>query len=517
MLRLMIVDDEQIIREALSQMIDYESIGYELIATARNGMEAYDIICDEYPDVVITDIRMPILNGLDLIERSMKSDSRITFILLSGYNDFEYARQAMKYGVRYYILKPTDKNELIDSLVSIRKERFQEEENRKIQQQEFLKSLHVPLEQSFIMEALEHQDSFPSVFRKYQGLLSFPTDCLDACICTFVEETYLKNFSCDVKKLLDSLNVPPQFSILYVKNTAVLVFSAPTLAIQVQFEDSVSRLQYPGQSVTFETEFLHRKGTESLFQDIILKISRFERILLIGDGGEAHEIRNHIDSPWMISRLEDSITSAADTTQATKLLDTVFMDSMPPATARNLALGLFLQEGPEQEKLPADAACDFFRRLYSCDDTAGIRELLQVVLLQKGPEPGCHKAGSNIPLLKSYIREHLDSENLSLKWLAENYLFVSVGYLSKQFIKEEGMRFSDYLNKERMEEAIRLMTYYHTDNIKHIARQVGFGSNPQYFSQVFKRYTGLPPTEYIEKLKNKLEADTEKEKNNDDK
>jgi len=114
------------------------------------------------------------------------------------------------------------------------------------------------------------------------------------------------------------------------------------------------------------------------------------------------------------------------------------------------------------------------------------------------------KAGSNIALLKAYIREHLFSENLSLKWLAENYLFVSVGYLSKQFVKEEGMRFSDYLNKERMEEAIRLMAYYHSDNVKHIARQVGFGSNPQYFSQVFKRYTGFPPTEYIEKLKNKL-------------
>lgn len=80
MLRLMIVDDEQIIREALSEMIDYTSIGYELIATTKNGMEAYDVICDEYPDVVITDIRMPILNGLDLIERSMKSDSKIDLL-----------------------------------------------------------------------------------------------------------------------------------------------------------------------------------------------------------------------------------------------------------------------------------------------------------------------------------------------------------------------------------------------------------------------------------------------------
>ena len=500
MLRLMIVDDEQIIREALSQMIDYASIGYELIAAAKNGMEAYDIICDEYPDVVITDIRMPILNGLDLIERSRKADSRITFILLSGYGDFEYAKQAMKYGVRYYLLKPTDKNELIDSLVSIRKERLQAEENRKTQQQDFLNSLRFPMEQSFIMEALEHQESLPAVMRKYHGLLSFPKNCLYASICSFVEEPYLKNFVHDTRKLLEAAKIPLQFSVLYVKNIAVLIFPASTLATQEQIEEAITGLKYPDQSVTFETEFLHRDTTEKLFQDILQKISRFERIFLMGSEGEVHEIRNHIASPWMISRLENSITAAADAIKATELLGSVFMDSMPIQAARDLALGLFLQSSLEQEKLPVDAASDFFRRLYSCDTISGIRELLRVVLVNKNTANSSQKT-SNIALLKSYISQHLDSENLSLKWLAENYLFVSVGYLSKQFVKEEGMRFSDYLNKERMEEAIRLMTYYHSDNIKHIARQVGFGSNPQYFSQVFKRYTGFPPTEYIEKMK----------------
>jgi len=73
MLRLMIVDDEQIIREALSEMVDYQSIGYELVATAKNGMEALDTIRDEYPDVVVTDIRMPFINGLELIDRSSVS------------------------------------------------------------------------------------------------------------------------------------------------------------------------------------------------------------------------------------------------------------------------------------------------------------------------------------------------------------------------------------------------------------------------------------------------------------
>ena len=97
MLRLMIVDDEEIIRTSISKMIDFESIGYELVATAKNGMEAYDILRDEYPDVIITDIRMPVLNGLELIEKAKNIDSNIDFILLSGYGEFDYARQAMQY------------------------------------------------------------------------------------------------------------------------------------------------------------------------------------------------------------------------------------------------------------------------------------------------------------------------------------------------------------------------------------------------------------------------------------
>ncbi|WP_281352850.1 helix-turn-helix transcriptional regulator [Anaerocolumna sedimenticola] len=95
---------------------------------------------------------------------------------------------------------------------------------------------------------------------------------------------------------------------------------------------------------------------------------------------------------------------------------------------------------------------------------------------------------------------HYNEESLSLKWLAENYLFISVGYLSKQFVKEEGIRFSEYLNGIRMEEAKKLLNLYSFDNIKNIVRQVGFGNNPHYFSQVFKRYTGYTPKEYLDNV-----------------
>ena len=503
MLRLMIVDDEQIIREALSQMVDYESLGYKLIATARNGMEAYDIICDEYPDVVITDIRMPFLNGLGLIERSIKSDSRITFILLSGYSEFEYAKQAMRYGVRYYLLKPTDKQELIDALTTIHQERLSAEEEKKAAQFQLLLDLHFPLEQCFIMEALEYPENFSSIFKKYQSLLSFPDNCLHACICTFVEESCLKSFAKDAARILAANEIPLQFPVIYVKNCAVLVFPAPTLTCQEKVRAAFEDLEYPGQSVTFETCFLHKSTTKALFHSILFKISRFERILLLSKGREPYEIRNSVASPWKINRLSDTLAKASDEGQAEQILDSIFTSNLPLESARSIALSLFLKLNSTAEGQPLENACDFFRKLYCCTDMADIRKLMEVVVLQKNLKTPSISASANVTLLKSYVKQHLDSENLSLKWLAENYLFVSVGYLSKQFIKEEGIRFSDYLNKKRMGEAERLMTHYHNDNVKSIARQVGFGSNPQYFSQVFKRYTGLTPTEYIEKLKYK--------------
>lgn len=249
MLNLIIADDEEIIRGALSQMIDYSSLGYKLVGCAKNGMEALNLIMDYNPDVVISDIKMPMLDGLGLIEQAHKLDSHPQFIILSGYGEFEYAKKAMKYGIKHYLLKPTNQKELMAALVSIRTE-------------------------------YENQT-------EYQNISS------------------------------------------------------------------------------------HLKSND-----------------------------------------------------------------------------LFLNE----------------------------------TLVSK---------------CKSYVESHFSSETLSLKWLAQNYCFVSIGYLSKQFVKSEGVRFSHYLNQLRIEKAKELIIYYGERNIKSIAAQVGFASNPQYFGQVFKKYEKITLSEYI--------------------
>ncbi|MBS6195047.1 MAG: response regulator [Clostridiales bacterium] len=249
MLNLIIADDEQIIRSALSEMIDYASLGYHLVGCAKNGMEALNLIMDYNPDVVISDIKMPILDGLALIEQASKLDSHPEFIILSGYGEFEYAKKAMQYGIKHYLLKPTNRNELISALISIRTE--------------------------------------------------------------------------------------------YEKHPI-------------------------SQNLTANTQTSFSTPGESLVR--------------------------------------------------------------------------------------------------KC---------------------------------KLYVEHHFSSETLSLKWLAQNYCYVSIGYLSKQFVKSEGIRFSDYLNQLRVHKAKEYILYQGEHNIKNIAAQVGFASNPQYFGQVFKKYEGITPSEYI--------------------
>ena len=106
MLKMIIADDERVIRESISRLIDWEKLGVELTGLCRNGLEAYDMIIDEDPDIVLTDIRMPGMDGLELIRKVSLMDLDTRFILLSGYGEFEYAKEAMKYGVKHYLLKP---------------------------------------------------------------------------------------------------------------------------------------------------------------------------------------------------------------------------------------------------------------------------------------------------------------------------------------------------------------------------------------------------------------------------
>jgi YesN/AraC family two-component response regulator len=127
MYKVLIVDDERIVREGISSVINWEEQGLTLLSTAKNGIEAYEIIKNDLPDIVITDIIMPGMNGLELIETASEEFKDITFIILSGHGEFDYASKAMEFGVKHYILKPCDENTIIPVLEKVKKEKDEKE------------------------------------------------------------------------------------------------------------------------------------------------------------------------------------------------------------------------------------------------------------------------------------------------------------------------------------------------------------------------------------------------------
>ena len=130
MINVLIVDDEPFIRQGLKILINWNYYGYNIIGEASNGKEAIKFIEKNKVDLIISDIKMPEMDGLDLVKNIyQKWNKKIKCIMLSGYYEFEYAKKAIKYGVKEYILKPIEREELTNILISFKDEYEKERES----------------------------------------------------------------------------------------------------------------------------------------------------------------------------------------------------------------------------------------------------------------------------------------------------------------------------------------------------------------------------------------------------
>lgn len=131
MFKVLIIDDEEIIREGLKTVIDWNSLECKVIGEAVDGDEGLEMLSSIQPDIVFTDIRMPGLNGLEMISKLKKHNHVCKIIILSGFRDFEYAQQAVKLGAFRFLLKPTNTKEIIlsikDAIVELKKVKSNEE------------------------------------------------------------------------------------------------------------------------------------------------------------------------------------------------------------------------------------------------------------------------------------------------------------------------------------------------------------------------------------------------------
>ena len=158
--RLLIVEDEVRIGQLIRRLIHFDELNLECLGTAENGKDGLDMILREHPDIVITDIRMPKINGLDLIEMVRRQLPEVRFIVLSGYKEFEYAHRALQYEVDGYLLKPINEaelNEVLHRVVGVLDEKNNEAFEKRRMQQEVKESRQI-IRRDFLRTIIEQEE-----------------------------------------------------------------------------------------------------------------------------------------------------------------------------------------------------------------------------------------------------------------------------------------------------------------------------------------------------------------------
>lgn len=532
MIRLLIVDDEAIIRESLAQMVKWETIGYELIGTATNGMDAFDIIRDEYPDVVLTDIRMPVLDGLELIERAHALDAGIHFILLSGYGDFEYARKAMAHGVRHYLLKPTNRQQVLEALAEIREDTLRRRQLVARQDQLRVDNVMSVLRKCFLLEALHCQGSQEQLLVQYRELADKYRHVLPAAIhateevqlltCEGLDEGCLPQMLKDARRFLDDYEEDPLlFPVLYVHGSALMMTRFSRLFELNRFLAHLSTVRCRTGN-TQQLRISHLDIRIDRFSDftrcfaaVVPMVRRHGRILLGNGVQSVQEISNSV-AIMALDCWADRVRSACCESELDEVLSEALASAEDLSHAIAFAIGLSMQlqvRAADQTERARLMQARFVEDLGRCDAIRSVATLTRSYLMglsgQTDPETCMVK--NSMERLCHYIDAHLHEEHLSLKWIAENHLYVSVGYLSKLFAREVGERFSEYLNRRRMERARELLRTKHTISVREVAEAVGFGSNPRYFGQVFKKYVGQTPSDYVTEIAQEIAQEISQE------
>lgn len=505
MLKLIIADDERVIRETISSLIDWQSIGVEVIGLCKDGIEAYNMILDESPDIVMTDIRMPGLSGLELVREISQTDQRIQFIILSGYEDFEYAREAMKYGIRHYLLKPCNEERIMESIQKACEDCL--ETRRHLSEKEQQSILTRTIQQDIIYHLLmdgislkpENGDGLQKRLTELEDFYGQCTDFyLRPCFLYFIyflEQQYLDKFLEGLQQNEAKSKQQTIFYGVYVKNT-LLLFSYSALGTESLNIDCGC----PAGSLSIEESWY--PNLPELLEAVLGRIKRYDTIYAIHNFKAISILNNqnilpHIQDIYL--QLEDAKGETAR--KLCEELRLMVEGATQPDFLKMLGNSICIH-------LPALDACssvevaELVKDINQTEEADQLQALIDSIIsrIEKELCMAGQGYGTLVEKIMSYVEEHLSDKNLTLKKIAEQHLYMNVDYVSRQFRRITGIKFSQYLSEQRVKRAKELLADADTGKIQYVAEQVGCGNNPQYFSQIFKKSVGVTPGRWASQM-----------------
>lgn len=533
MLRVFLVEDESIIRETLRDTVPWTQYGYAFVGEAGDGELALPLIRQTKPDLLITDIRMPFMDGLALSKMVLQEFPQMKVIIISGYDDFEYAQQAIGLGVERYLLKPITKSNLLSVLeevkTKIESERAQQNYRLQFQQEaqeyeqyarrrlfEHITAGHLPLPQIYeyaqkldldlraqaftilLLSAVPEKhgtteaysepgarirDGMVAHFLKYPEYILFRWNLYTYAVLIKGDidqiEKYVERCISTVQELYETHS--PELNWYVAVGTTTQRLSA----LPACFEE-VSRLWayrhiLPAQHIlrSDTVSFLTGTGIDHDLAD--LDVSKLNPSVITGvlENASAQEVSRFVD---------EYILSMEEALESKPFCQYLMLSVRFTATQ-------FVQtlEIPQREFLSTLTCLDMVGQSVTLDD---LKRYLSDILL-RAIELRDKAAGSQYrSLLKeavAYIDANFQSEEISLNRVAKE-VNISANYLSAVFSQEMGMTFVEYVTTRRMEKAKELLR---SSDLRsgEIAVAVGY-KDPHYFSFIFKKTQGCTPRDY---------------------
>lgn len=510
--RVVLVDDEQFVRKGIMTLVNWEKIKYQVVGEASNGEDALEIILKQEPDVVLTDIRMPIYDGLKLINFVKQQATNIPkFIIVSGYNDFKYAQRAVRMGVTDFILKPIDKNELENTFLSltpiIEQERMKEQLNQRFINMSLYQRIIVEGEEPTSNERTVLVDNFGQKMcyliidvRDYLNGELIEQD-LNRAIISFTQDQGV--FIHPIERgefgvILQEKHLPPHLNelTLYLSrfklcleqeiNKKVFLFAGE---LNTQLEGL--RASYRTARIASERRYSQLHDHPVLYHKKLVESESQLKYQLINQILEEIE-ENNIDA---VDQLVEEW--ASDVRAISASIDSVKMFVFQLETELKGAIERVAGHWEGESKLGSLAAIFEEKRTL-----AELKDAMKTYIISAGKllcRLNKEKHNGDIYKVKRYIDKHY-SENLTLKKIA-NEFYMNPVYLGQLFKKTYGTYFKDYLLTVRIEKAKKLLRQ--TDlRIYEVADQIGF-SSPDYFVVQFEKMEGMTPSNYRQRIINK--------------
>jgi len=526
-IRIFVVDDEPLIREGIRKILDWSSLGAQIIGDAENGLAALSLAAGLKPDIVLTDIRMPEMDGLVLIERLKKNIPECIFIILSGYDDFDYARQAITLGVSNYVLKPLQRSEfsqvMKDCIQKCRKLQLRLMEEQSIKDK--LERAIPALQENYILNVLN-------------GLIQPDTDKLKEVevdisnpyyiVCgfkfsdsTMMQLSYKKLFLLKemLRKIMDEIDTENVKSFILIDyNVIRLILSFPDcVSYKELVKDIVNRLEDKINAL-YDEALIFGAGSlassllglcnSAVGADRVLEYKSLNcnhTILFVDDLSNAGSFK-----PLLLTLADRKKLCSSVSQFDTEEISMVFrrfhnqVKDMPiiplsylhfmlmdlfVTVARNLAENGFQVEDVYDMKI---FSYDFFTSFQSLDELLDWAENIFINVSKRFNEYRVSRPRKAIEDIKQYITQNIH-KNINLNHISQVFYY-NPTYISRIFKEEINLNFSSFVIEQKMEYAAKLLL---ETNLKlyEVCEKVGY-ADIKHFTSVFKSLKGMTPSDF---------------------